>query len=79
LLMSAAAKADVADADAFRAALKEADFQSVRGDFTFADNNHPIQNIYVREVVKEGDVVTNKLIATAISNHTDAYGVDCKM
>lgn len=79
LLMSAAAKADVADADAFRAALKEADFQSVRGDFSFADNNHPIQNIYVREVVKEGDVVTNKLIATAISNHTDAYGADCKM
>ena len=79
LLLSAAAKADVKDADAFRAALKEADFQSVRGDFAFADNNHPIQTIYMREVVKEGDVVTNKVIGVAASNHTDVYGADCKM
>ena len=35
----------------------EADFDSVRGDFEFAPNHHPIQDIYVREVVKEGDVV----------------------
>ena len=77
--MSAAAKADVKDADAFRAALKEADFQSVRGDFAFADNNHPIQTIYMREVVKEGDVVTNKVIGVAATNHTDVYGADCKM
>ncbi len=48
------------DADAFRAALEEADFQSVRGDFEFAPNHHPIQDIYMREVVKEGDVVTNQ-------------------
>lgn len=79
LLLSAAAKADVKDADAFRAALKEADFQSVRGDFAFADNNHPIQTIYMREVVKEGDVVTNKVIGVAATNHTDVYGADCKM
>lgn len=79
LLLSAAAKADVKDADAFRAALKEADFQSVRGDFAFADNNHPIQTIYMREVVKEGDVVTNKVIGVAATDHTDVYGADCKM
>lgn len=79
LLLSAAAKADVKDADAFRAALKEADFQSVRGDFAFADNNHPIQTIYMREVVKEGDVVTNKVVGVAATNHTDVYGADCKM
>ncbi len=79
LLISAMAKADVSDADAFRAALKAADYQSVRGDFAFGDNHHPIQNIYMREVVKEGDVVTNKLIGTAATNHTDAYGGDCKM
>ncbi len=79
LLASAAGKADVADADAFRAALKEADFQSVRGDFAFGANNHPIQNIYMREVVKEGDVVTNKVLGVAATDHTDAYGGDCKM
>lgn len=79
LLASAAAKADVKDADAFRAALKEADFQSVRGAFAFGPNNHPIQTIYMREVVKEGDVVTNKVIGVAATNHTDAYAGDCKM
>lgn len=79
LLASAADKADVDDADAFRAALKAADFQSVRGKFSFGPNNHPIQDIYMREVVKEGDVVTNKLIGVAATDHTDAYAGDCKM
>ncbi|SMX49137.1 ABC transporter substrate-binding protein [Maliponia aquimaris] len=79
LLASAAAKADVDDADAFRAALMEADFQSVRGAFRFAPNHHPIQTIYMREVVKEGDVVTNRIIGTAATEHTDVYGADCKM
>ena len=79
LLMSAMDKANVSDADAFRAALKDADFQSVRGKFAFADNHHPIQDIYMREVVKEGDVVTNKLVGVAATDHTDVYGADCKM
>ena len=79
LLISAMGKADVADADAFRAALKAAEFDSVRGDFAFGDNHHPVQDIYVREVIKEGDVYTNKIIATGLSNHADAYAADCKM
>lgn len=79
LLLSAMGKADVKDADAFRAALKEADFASTRGGFKFGDNHHPIQDIYVREVIKEGDVYTNKIIATGLSEHSDAYAADCKM
>jgi branched-chain amino acid transport system substrate-binding protein len=77
LLISAAAKADVGDADAFRAALKAADFASTRGDFAFGNNNHPIQNIYVREVIQEGDIFTNKIIGTALENHADVYAADC--
>jgi branched-chain amino acid transport system substrate-binding protein len=79
LILSALAKADVKDKDAFRAALKAADFKSVRGEFTFNTNQHPIQNIYVREVVKEGDVLTNKIIGTAFEKHGDAYVEQCKM
>lgn len=79
LLISAMDRADVADQDAFRAALKAADFDSVRGDFSFGNNHHPVQDIYVREVIKEGDVYTNKIIATGLSGHADAYAVDCKM
>ncbi len=79
LLISAMDNADVADQDAFRAALQAADFDSVRGDFSFGNNHHPVQDIYVREVIKEGDVYTNKIIATGLSGHADAYAVDCKM
>jgi branched-chain amino acid transport system substrate-binding protein len=77
LLLSAMAKADVQDKDAFRAALKAADFDSVRGDFKFGPNQHPVQNYFVREVVKEGDVYTNKIIANSLRDHGDAYAGDC--
>lgn len=80
LILAALSKADVKDKDAFRAALKAADFQSVRGKFVFNNNNHPIQDIYVREVVKEADgVLTNKIIATAFEDHKDAYADKCSM
>ncbi len=79
LLLSAVAKADVNDKEAFRAALKEADFESTRGDFAFGPNNHPVQDIYVREVIKEGDVFTNKIIGTALEGHGDVYAAECQM
>lgn len=79
LILSALKKAPTSDKDAFRKALKAADFASPRGDFKFGNNNFPIQNIYVREVVKEGDVLTNKIISTAFKNHQDAYAKDCAM
>jgi branched-chain amino acid transport system substrate-binding protein len=79
LILSAMAKADVSDADAFRAALKEADFASTRGDFEFGPNHHPIQDIYVREVVKEGDVITNRIVGVALEDRGDAFAELCKM
>lgn len=79
LILSALAKADVADADAFRAALREADFSSTRGDFAFGNNQHPIQDIYVREVVKEGDVFTNRIIEPSLTDHQDVYAADCNL
>ena len=79
LILSALEKADVSDKDAFRAALEAAEFASVRGEFKFGPNHHPIQNIYVREVIKEGDVFTNKIIATGLEMRADAYAAECKM
>ena len=79
LLISAVEAASPADADAFRAALKAANFDSTRGDFAFGSNNHPIQNIYAREVIKEGDVFTNKIIGVALENHADVYAAECEM
>jgi len=80
LILSAAAKADVSDHDAFREALRAADFPSVRGKFKFGPNQHPIQDLYVREVVKDADGnLTNKIVGTAMTDHADAYAADCKM
>jgi branched-chain amino acid transport system substrate-binding protein len=79
LVLSAMSKAEVSDAEAFRAALKAADFPSVRGDFKFGNNNHPIQDIYVREVVKEGDVLTNRVVGTALEDHQDVYAAECPL
>lgn len=79
LLVSALEKADPSDADAFREALRAADFASTRGDFRFGPNHHPIQDIYAREVIKEGDVFTNKVIGVALEDHADAYAAECKM
>lgn len=79
LILSALEKAEVSDADAFREALRAADFDSTRGAFKFGSNHHPIQTIYAREVIKEGDVFTNKIIGVALENHSDVYAADCKM
>ena len=68
-----------ADIAAMRGALKSADFESVRGDFQFGPNNHPIQDIYVRQVVQEGDILTNKIVGTALVDRGDAYSGDCKL
>ena len=79
LLLSAMDSASISDMDAFRAALKAADFTSVRGDFKFGSNNHPIHDVYIREVVQEGDIFTNKIIAKVLDDHGDPYAKDCQM
>ena len=80
LLAAVAATTSVKDADAFRSALAAAKFDSVRGKFRFNTNHHPIQDFYVREVVKDADgVLTNKIVATSFTDHQDAYAKDCKM
>ena len=79
LILSAASKASVKDAKAFGEALKAADIQSPRGKFKFNTNLHPIQDIYVTEVVKEDGVLTNKTVSKIFTDHGDAYAKDCKI
>lgn len=74
----AAVEGDVDDTAALREALRQADFESVRGDFRFGRNQHPIQDIHVREVVRgEGDDLTNRLLGRVFDNHQDAYVDEC--
>jgi len=68
------------DAEALRAALKSADFQSVRGAFKFNNNQHPIQDFYLLNVIKDAQgrlvQVSESVAAKGLS---DIYAKDCKM
>lgn len=82
LLDSAIAKVkgDLSDKDAFRAALKAADFKSVRGDFSFNNNHLPIQNFSMYEVYKDDKGRhTLRTVATPMKAHQDAYHQQCPM
>ncbi|VVE32803.1 ABC transporter substrate-binding protein [Pandoraea eparura] len=48
-------KGSVADREALRAALKAADFASVRGPFKFASNQFPVAQFYRVDVVKDAN------------------------
>lgn len=76
----AAVGGDMSKADAFRDALKAAKFESVRGAFKFGANNHPIQDIYVREVyANDKGELTNRIVGKVFTAHQDAYVGECKM
>lgn len=74
-----AVNGELGDLTAFKSALKRADFDSVRGNFSFGANQHPIQDLYIREVIQTKDGFTNKTVRKVFSNHVDAYAADCKM
>lgn len=83
LLIDSAVKAvggDLSNKDGMRDAMRKADFDSVRGKFTYNTNHIPIQNFYKREVVADADgnpqIVTRGVV---FENHKDAYYTDCKM
>ena len=71
---------DLSDQDAVRAALKAADFDSVRGRYTYGNNHMPIQNFYLREVVEDSEGRwTTKIVKTVYENHQDPHASKCKM
>jgi len=68
------------DIGALKRALKNAQFESVRGNFSFGFNQHPIQDLYIREVIKTNDGgFTNRILEKVFENHVDAYASECKM
>ena len=82
LLDSAIAKVkgNVGDKKAFQAALKAADFKSVRGNFKFNNNGFPIQDMYVFEVAKDAKGrVSLKTLSAPLKDHQDAYHTQCAL
>lgn len=72
---------DVSDTAALREAIAAADFDSVRGDFEFGTNQHPVQDWYMLEVVEgeeDGDL-TNTVLETVLEDHVDAYAEECDL
>jgi branched-chain amino acid transport system substrate-binding protein len=73
-------KGKIEDKDALRAALRAADFKSVRGEFKFNRNQFPVQNYYLQLVGKGNDGrLVHKTIGTVLTARGDAYVQDCKM
>lgn len=76
----AATEGDLADKDRLRMALETAGIDSVRGSFRFNVNHFPIQDMFLREVVKGPDgALTNQTVYTIFKEHEDAYAKDCRM
>lgn len=75
-----AVNGNIKDKAALSAAIHKANFQSVRGKFRFNNNNYPIQNIYIREVVKdEKGHLASKLAGTILEDHADRFASECPM
>jgi branched-chain amino acid transport system substrate-binding protein len=71
---------DLADKDAVRAALKEADFTSLRGDFSFSNNHYPIQDFHMLTVVKRDDgKFHTSFVRNITTAYEDSFHQDCDM
>jgi len=75
-----ATKGDTSNKDTLRAALKRADFKSIRGDFKFNTNHYPIQNFYLVKVAKRPDgKYQTEIVQKVFGDFADPYAADCPM
>jgi len=75
-----AVKGNLADKDALRAALKKADFKSLRGGFKFNNNHYPIQDFYLVKVAKRPDgKYETQIVQKVFTDYADPYAKDCPM
>jgi branched-chain amino acid transport system substrate-binding protein len=75
-----AVKGNLSDEKAVSAALKKADFKSVRGKFKFNVNGYPIQDFYLTKVVKRPDgKYETSIVEKVLSDNADPYAKECKL
>ncbi len=71
---------NIEDHDAFLKALRDAKFESVRGQFQFNNNQYPIHDIYMRQVVEDAQGnIKNKLVGKVLDKHQDLFAKQCPM
>lgn len=72
-------KGDLSNKEAVAAALKKADFTSLRGPFKFNTNGYPIQDFYLTKVAKRPDgKFQTEIVQKVFENYGDRYAKDCK-
>ena len=76
-----AVKGNLSDKKGMVAAMRKADFHSVRGKFTYNHNHFPIQNFYLLKAVTgpSGQDPVMEIQKTVFTNHKDSYEKECKM
>src|ERR1700747_2859339 len=73
-----AVKGDLSNKEAVAAALKKADFTSLRGGFKFNTNGYPIQDFYLTKVAKRPDgKFQTEIVQKVFENYGDRYAKDC--
>ena len=66
--------------DQFRAALRKADFRSVRGKFRFANNQHPVQDWYLLRIEPDAaGKLAYRTIKPIARDHGDPHARDCRL
>ena len=77
-----AVKGNLADKKGMIGAMRKANFNSVRGKYTYNVNHFPIENFYLLKAVAgatPGSDPVMEIQKTVFSNYKDAYAKDCKM
>ena len=77
-----AVKGNLADKRGMIAAMRKANFNSVRGKFTYGHNHFPIENFYLLKAIAgptPGSDPVMEIQKTVFTNYKDSYGKDCKM
>jgi branched-chain amino acid transport system substrate-binding protein len=73
-----AVKGDLSNKEAVAAALKKADFTSLRGGFKFNTNGYPIQDFYLTKVAKRADgKFQTEIVQKVFENYGDSYAKNC--
>src|SRR6202000_2895482 len=73
-----AVKGDLSNKEAVAAALKKADFVSLRGNFKFNTNGYPIEDFYLTQVQNRPDgKFQTEIVQKVFENYGDRYARDC--
>jgi branched-chain amino acid transport system substrate-binding protein len=75
-----AVNGDLSKKDAMRAEMRKANYASVRGPYKYGNNQFPIQNFYLQDVVKDAEGnFTLKTVTTIVKDSQDQFHDRCPM